>query len=78
MGANVFSRLQTQRDSVRMFAQVKGSPFDSVRRRQTHGTALDSPDGEPRLQAICRSMVVVGNCHPSAMTFLSGSLRRVW
>ena len=32
MGANVFSRPQTQRDVARTFWQVKGSPFDSVRR----------------------------------------------
>ena len=32
MGANVFSRPQTQRDVARIFSQVKGSPFDSVRR----------------------------------------------
>jgi hypothetical protein len=32
MGANVFSRPQTQRDVARTFLQVKGSPLDSVRR----------------------------------------------
>ena len=32
MGANVFSRLQTQRDVARFFSQVRGSLFDSVRR----------------------------------------------
>jgi hypothetical protein len=32
MGANVFRRPQTQRDVARIFSQVKGSPFDSVRR----------------------------------------------
>jgi hypothetical protein len=32
MGANVFRRLQTQRDVARIFSQVKGSLFDSVRR----------------------------------------------
>jgi hypothetical protein len=32
MGANVFSRPQTQRDRVRMSVQVNGFPFDSVRR----------------------------------------------
>jgi hypothetical protein len=31
MGANVFSRPQTQRDVFRMFMQVMGSQFDSVR-----------------------------------------------
>jgi hypothetical protein len=31
MGANVFSRPQTQRDVVRTFLQVKGSLLDSVR-----------------------------------------------
>jgi len=35
MGANVFSRFQTQRDVGRFFSQVKGSPLDSVRRLQT-------------------------------------------
>jgi hypothetical protein len=46
MGANVFSRPQTQRDSRRMFKQLKGSPFDSVRQVQTPGSALDFPDTE--------------------------------
>jgi hypothetical protein len=46
MGANVFSRLRTQRDLLRIFSQVKGFPFDSVRRRQTPGTTLDFPDTE--------------------------------
>jgi hypothetical protein len=46
MGANAISRPQTQRDSVRMFTQVKGSPFDSVRRCQTPRTSLDFPDAE--------------------------------
>jgi len=32
MGANVFSRVQTQRDLVRLSTQVKGSRFDSARR----------------------------------------------
>ena len=32
MGANVFSRLRTQRDVARIFVQGKGSPFDSIRR----------------------------------------------
>ena len=32
MGANVFSRPQTQPDALRMFMQLEGSPFDSVRR----------------------------------------------
>jgi hypothetical protein len=32
MGANVFRRLQTQRDVARIFSQVKGSLLDSVRR----------------------------------------------
>jgi hypothetical protein len=31
MGANVFSRPQTQRDVARIFLQVKGSPLDRVR-----------------------------------------------
>ena len=30
MGANVFSSSQTQHDPIRMFNQVKGSPFNSV------------------------------------------------
>ena len=46
MGANVFSRPQTQRDVLRMFVQVDGSPFDSVRRWQTPETALEFPDTE--------------------------------
>jgi hypothetical protein len=32
MGANVFSRPETQPDPLRMLMQVKGSPFDSARR----------------------------------------------
>jgi hypothetical protein len=32
MGANVFSLPQTQRDALKMFVQVEGSLFDSVRR----------------------------------------------
>jgi hypothetical protein len=32
MGANVFSLPQTQRDVLRMFMQVDGPQFDSVRR----------------------------------------------
>jgi len=32
MGANVVSGPQTQRDVARIFSQVKGSLFDSVRR----------------------------------------------
>jgi hypothetical protein len=35
MGDNVFRRLQTQRDPLRMSAQVESPRFDSVRRRQT-------------------------------------------
>lgn len=31
MGANVFSRYQTQCDPARLFIQVKASRFDSVR-----------------------------------------------
>jgi hypothetical protein len=31
MAANVFSRPRTQRDVLRIFSQVKGSTFDSVR-----------------------------------------------
>jgi hypothetical protein len=31
MGANVFRLPRTQLDLLRMFAQVKGSPLDSVR-----------------------------------------------
>ena len=46
MGANVFRHPQTQRDGVRMFTQVNGSPFDSVRRRQTPETVLEFPDTE--------------------------------
>ena len=32
MGANVFSRRQTQRDPVRFFSQLRDSKSDSVRR----------------------------------------------
>ena len=46
MGANATSRPQTQPDPLRMFAQVKGSPFDSTRREQTPKTGLDFPDTE--------------------------------
>jgi hypothetical protein len=44
--ANVFSRLQTQRDSNRVFTQLKGSWFDSARRCRTLGTVLNFPDTE--------------------------------
>ena len=40
MGANVFSRPQTQRDVLGRFVQVKGSRFDSVRRWQTPWNSL--------------------------------------
>jgi hypothetical protein len=46
MGANVFRRPQTQRDVARFLSQVRGSQFDSVRRWQTPGTALEFPDTE--------------------------------
>jgi hypothetical protein len=46
MGANAISRHQTQPDPLRMFAEVKGSPFDSIRPRQTVQTALNFPDTE--------------------------------
>ncbi len=46
MGANAISRPQTQRDLLRMSVQVKGSPFDSVRRWQTPEMGLDFPDTE--------------------------------
>ena len=46
MGANVLSRPRTQRDVLRIFAQVKGSPFDPARRWQTPGTALEFPGTE--------------------------------
>ena len=40
MGANVFSRPQTQRDVPRIFSQVKSSQFDSARRWQTLRNSL--------------------------------------
>lgn len=40
MGANAVSHLQTQRDSARLFMQVKGSQFDPFRRCQTLQNAL--------------------------------------
>ncbi len=46
MGANVISRLQTQRDVLRMFVQTKGTPFDSVRPCQTPETGRNFPDTE--------------------------------
>ena len=46
MGANAISRSQTQHDPLRMSVQVKGSPFDSVRRWQTPEMGLDFPDTE--------------------------------
>jgi hypothetical protein len=53
MGAtNAISRLPTQPDPVRMFARVKGSPFDSVRRLQTLQTALDFPDTEEVAESV--------------------------
>jgi hypothetical protein len=52
MGANATSRLQTQHDVARIFAQVSGSLFDSVRRRQIPGTVLDFSDTERSLVQI--------------------------
>ncbi len=46
MGANVFGRLRTQRDPLRMSVQVKCSPFDPIRRWQTPGIVLKFPDTE--------------------------------
>ena len=46
MGANAISRPRTQRDPLRMFRQVKGSPFDSVRRWQTSQSWRNFPDTE--------------------------------
>ena len=46
MGANAIGRLQTQPDPLRMSMQVEGSPFDSVRRRQTPESASDFLDTE--------------------------------
>jgi len=40
MGASVFSRLLTQRDVAGMFTQLKVSPLDPVRRRQTFQNSL--------------------------------------
>jgi hypothetical protein len=40
MGANVFSRLQTQRDLIRLSTQVTGSPLDSGRQAQTPRNSL--------------------------------------
>ncbi len=40
MGANVFSRPQTQRDPVRLFSKVRDSQFDSVRRLRTPQNSL--------------------------------------
>jgi hypothetical protein len=54
-GANAISRPRTQRDLVRFFSQVSGSPFASVRQRQTPGTPLEFPfygsAGDPPLGA---------------------------
>ena len=40
MGANVFSRPQTQRDVARFFPQVRGSQFDAGRRCRTLRNSL--------------------------------------
>jgi hypothetical protein len=40
MGANIFSRPQTQRDVARILSQVRGSQLDSVRRQQTLQNSL--------------------------------------
>lgn len=45
-GANAISRPRTQPDPPRIFAEVKSSPLDSVRRQQTPKTGLDFPDAE--------------------------------
>jgi hypothetical protein len=46
MGANIFNLPQTQRDVLRMFVQVEGSLFDSVRRWQTLESVLEFADTE--------------------------------
>ena len=42
-GANVFGLPRTQRDPLRAFAQVEGSPFDSRRLCQTHANRAGFP-----------------------------------
>ena len=44
MGANVFSRPQTQHDVARIFLQVKGSPLDRL--SPTVTDTLEFPDTE--------------------------------
>ena len=46
MGANVFSRPQTQHDAVRFFSQLTRLQFDLARRWQTPGTVLEFSDTE--------------------------------
>jgi hypothetical protein len=46
MRANAIRLPRTQRDPLRIFAQLNGPPFDSVRLQQTSQTAPDFPDTE--------------------------------
>jgi hypothetical protein len=46
MGANVFSRPQTQHDAIRFFSQLRRLQFDLARRWQTPGTVLEFSDTE--------------------------------
>ena len=54
MGANVLRLHTTQRDALRAFVQVRGSPFDSSRPQQRYRYCfalkrnLESPGGETR------------------------------
>jgi hypothetical protein len=46
MGANVFSRPQTQHDAIKFFSQLRRLQFDLARRWQTPGTVLEFSDTE--------------------------------
>jgi hypothetical protein len=46
MGANVFSRPQTQHDAIRFFSQLRRLQFDLARRWQTPGIVLEFSDTE--------------------------------
>lgn len=65
MGANVFSGPQNQRDPVRMFAQVKDSRFDSVRRCQTSRNSLTRKRSMVQIQYDRRHPVVHGGRRPA-------------
>jgi hypothetical protein len=54
-GANVFKLPSTGHDSARVISLVRGSPFDSVRPRQTHCPCLGVKGSQVRILSSRRS-----------------------